>query len=265
MEAGWYAAGMIPASKCEQSLPITLKLRILGKSVEVSAEVPQGKVRLDQVLPLLRQIDNVAIERAVEQSVAAGRTVSCCRGCDACCRAQPVPITLAEAYALWLLVEKLPEPRRSDVKATFADRSRRLHEAGLAEVYLDRDPNLSADEARSVARRYFSLGLVCPFLADDGVCGIYHERPFVCRQYLVTSPAQLCANPFDNPVAVLPIPLAPATAFQAVSTEHLGREQFTIPLTLALEYVELHREELERTFDSKSLVTQCIEALVAPQ
>src|SRR5205807_2631138 len=98
---------------------VTLKLRILGESVEVTAEVPQGQIRLDQVLPLLRQIDDVAIDRAVEKSEAAGKPISCCRGCSACCRAQPVPVTPAEAYALWLLVQRLPEPKQSEVREKF--------------------------------------------------------------------------------------------------------------------------------------------------
>jgi Fe-S-cluster containining protein len=245
-------------SQPQPTVPVALKLRILGETVGISAEVPQGQVRLDQVLPLLRQIDDAAIDLAVHRSESAGKRISCCRGCSACCRAQPVPVTPAEAYALWRLVEALPEPRRSDVRARFADRARRLEEAGLADMFLNRDPNLSKDKARVIARTYFGLGLVCPFLADDGACGIYAERPFVCRQYLVTSPAALCMNPFDNPVEVLPIPIAAAGAFQKVSTQLLGREQFTIPLTLALEYVERHREELERTFESRELASRCV-------
>jgi len=240
---------------------VTLKLQILGAAVEVRGEVPQGQVRLDQILPLLRQIDDAAINRAVEKSEAAGKPISCCRGCSACCRAQPVPVTPAEAYALWLLVERLPEPRRAQVRDKFANRARRLFEVGIADAYLNRDPNVTNEQAREIARRYFSLGLVCPFLSDDGACGIYHERPFVCRQYLVTSPAELCNNPFDNPVEVLPIPIAAASAFREVSTQFLGREQFTIPLTLALEYVERHREELERTFESREITSRCVEAL----
>lgn len=254
---------MSETSAARQTLALTLKLRLQDDSVEITTQAPQGQVRLDEVLPLLRQIDDVTIDRAVQQSTDAGRPISCCRGCSACCRAQPVPITPAEAYAVWLLVENLPEPRRSDTRAAFTNRSQRLFETGLAQAYLDRNPDLSQDGARDIARRYFALGLVCPFLTGDGACGIYDERPFVCRQYLVTSPAELCSNPFDNSVEVLPMPIAAATAFQKVSTERLSTEQFTIPLTLALEYVERHRADLERTFEARPLIEQCVSALFA--
>jgi hypothetical protein len=97
---------------------------------------------------------------------------------------------------------------------------------------------------------------------ENDACGIYHERPFVSRQYLVTSPRERCANPFDNAVDVLPVPLAPASGFQRVTSERLGREQLTVPLTLALEDVARHREELERTFDARELTEKCVAAVL---
>lgn len=242
-------------------LTARLMLRIAGEAVEVTAPIPAGEMRLDQTLPLLRQIDDLAIEQAARASEARDKKISCCRGCAACCRAQPVPVTPPEAYALWRLVNALPEPRQSEVRARFAEGARQLHAAGLADAYLDRDRNLSPEQARTIARRYFQLGLVCPFLVEDA-CGIYAQRPFVCRQYLVTSAVKLCENPFDNPVDVLAVPLAAASSLQRVCREKLGADQFTVPLVLALEYAELHRAELERTFESVGLIERCVEALL---
>jgi Fe-S-cluster containining protein len=253
---------MSPDDSAGRVVSAELRLKIEGEAVTVSAPLPESQMRLDQALPLLQQIDNVVVDRAVSKSEAAGRPISCCRGCSACCRAQPVPITPPEAYALSRLVDRLPEPRQTEVRASFADRVQRLQEAGLASVYLDRDPDLSQEEARTVAREYFGLGLVCPFLEEDA-CGIYQERPFVCRQYLVTSPAILCENPFDNAVDVLPVPIRAATAFLDVTAEKLGGDQYTIPLVLALEYVAQHREGLERTFDSAPLMNRCLEKLLS--
>jgi len=253
---------MPPDETKENAVSAELRLKIEGQAVTVSAAMPADQMRLDQALPLLQQIDNLVVDRAISKSEAAGRPISCCRGCSACCRAQPVPITPPEAYALSLLVDRLPEPRQSEIRARFADRVRRLTEAGLAGVYLDRDPNLSHQQASDVARAYFRLGLVCPFLEDDA-CGIYGERPFVCRQYLVTSPASWCENPFDKPVEVLSVPIAAATAFLDVAAEKLGRDQFTIPLVLALEYAERHRAELEQMFAAAPLMNRCLEKLLA--
>jgi Fe-S-cluster containining protein len=238
---------------------VRLELRVLGERVVVEAPQPQGAIRLDEVLPFLRSLDDKAIDVAVRQVEANGKTVSCCKGCSACCRAQPVPITPAEAYALLLLVDALPEPRRTDVRERFADRVRRLNEADLTSCYLDRRPETMA-EARAIAQRYFQMGLVCPFLEDDA-CSIYTERPFVCRQYLVTSPVALCADPFQQPVEPIDMPLAPAGASMQAAEALTGRSHYTIPLTLALDYAMNNRSELERLYPAAEVYRKSVEVL----
>jgi Fe-S-cluster containining protein len=240
-----------------------LSLRVLGEPLVVEAEVPDGPVRLDEMLPFLRELDNRAIDQAVRRAEAAGASVSCRRGCSMCCRAQPVPVTPVEANALRRLVDSLPEPRRSEVRRRFDANVRRLKDAGLAEHFLTRDPNLTPEVAREIGIRYFRLGLVCPFLEDDA-CGIYADRPFVCRQYLVTSPAELCADPFVNPVQVIPMPLAPASATLRFAEAVLREPQFTVPLALSLEFAEARRESLEKQFDAKETFPKWIDAVLKP-
>ena len=248
----------------QQRPTIRLQLRILGEPVAVEAQQPPKRVRLDEVLPLLRQIDDHAVGLAVRRTEAEGKTVSCGKGCAACCRAQPVPVTPPEAYALLRLVENLPEPRRTDVRARFADRVQRLRDAGLADHFLQRARDVTKEQARDAAQRYFRLGLVCPFLEDDA-CGIYKDRPFVCRQYLVTSPPELCRDPFANPVEVIRMPIAAAGAMRRAATTLLERPQFTVALTLALEYAQAHRAELERTFASRQVFSQAVQELTRPR
>src|SRR5205823_1145921 len=127
-------------------------LRVLGEPVAAEVPRPAGPVRLDEVLPLLRQLDDQAIGQAVRRAEAAGEAVSCRKGCSTCCRAQPVPVTPPEAYALLRLVEALPEPRRSDVRRRFAENVGRLEAAGLRGQYLARDPDLTPEGARALAR-----------------------------------------------------------------------------------------------------------------
>jgi Fe-S-cluster containining protein len=242
---------------------IRLQLRILGEPVSIEAPQPPERVRLDEVLPLLRDIDDRAVDLAVKRTEAEGKSVSCCKGCSTCCRAQPVPVTPSEAYALLRLVEKLPEPRRTEIRARFADRVQRLRDAGLADSFLERTGTLTKEQARDTAERYFRLGLVCPFLEDDA-CSIYAERPFVCRQYLVTSPAELCRDPFHNPVQVIPMPLTAATAVLNTASELSGTSQYVVPLTLALEYAQTHRTELERTYASRDVFIQAVRELGRP-
>ena len=242
---------------------IELVLRIDGEPLRVSAPQPPARARLDELLPAMQAIDNTAIDHAVRKAEAnTGARVTCAKGCSACCRAQPVPVTPPEAHALLLLVEAMPAPRRREIEARFADRVARLREAGLADAFLHRDPGLSADGARSLARDYFALGLVCPFLENDA-CSIHPRRPFVCRQYLVTSDPALCADPFANPVEVVPMPVQAATAMLAAASQAMDKPQHTVPLVLSLEYARLHRDALRRRVDAEPVLRHWLQALAS--
>ena len=241
---------------------IELVLRIDGDPLPVSAPQPPARGRLDELLPAMQAIDNAAIGHAIRKAEAAGKQVTCAKGCSACCRAQPVPVTPPEAHALLLLVEAMPAARRREVEARFADRVARLRDAGLADAFLHRDPALDADGARALARDYFALGLVCPFLEDDA-CSIHPQRPFVCRQYLVTSDPALCADPFANPVEVVPMPLQAATAMLSAASQAMATPQHTVPLTLALEHARGHREALRQRVDAEPVFRHWLQALAS--
>ena len=241
---------------------IELVLRIDGDPLPVSAPQPPARGRLDELLPAMQAIDNAAIGHAIRKAEAAGKQVTCAKGCSACCRAQPVPVTPPEAHALLLLVEAMPAARRREVEARFADRVARLREAGLADGFLHRDPALDADGARTLARDYFALGLVCPFLQDDA-CSIHPQRPFVCRQYLVTSDPALCADPFANPVDVIPMPLQAATAMLSAASAAMAAPQHTVPLVLALEHARLHRDALRQRVDAEPVFRHWLQALAS--
>jgi Fe-S-cluster containining protein len=232
-----------------------IALTVLDRHVSVARNVPEGRVRVDQLLPVMYAVDDALIGVAAD-----GKAVSCAKGCSACCRAQPVPVTPAEAHALSRLVEALPEPRRAEVRARFADRAERLMAAELYDLFLRLAPVENPEQARDAARAYHRLGLACPFL-DADACSIHLDRPFVCRQYLVTSPPEQCADPLANPVEVVPIPAKPGTALLRAAEPVAGRPQLTIPLVLALEYAERYRAELEQTTDAEPLLEAWLKEL----
>ena len=241
---------------------IRIAFTVNGQPLQIDTQVPDGRVRLDELLPALRAIDDRLIDATVARHEAAGERVSCRTGCAACCKRQPVPVSPPEAFALARLVDALPEPRRSAVRAAFAAAVARLHEAGLHDAYMRRDAELTRDAVLGIVRRYMALALPCPFLVDDA-CSIYAQRPFVCRQYLVTSPPALCESPLDNPVRPIDMPLAFATAMLAVGETLSGRAQYTVPLVLALAYAEEHRAELEQSHDARAAFGQVMQALKA--
>jgi len=229
-----------------------MQFRILDRTVSVEAERPSDQMRVDEALPFLKSLDDQAQTIVVEK---IGERVTCAKGCSACCRIQLVPVTPAEAHAILRLVEAMPEPRRGEIQARFADRVERLEAAGLLEKYQE-----SSEQGREMLLQYLDLGLVCPFLEDDA-CSIYEQRPFACRQYLVTTPKELCATPLTSPVKSVPTIFVPATALLETAEELSGKPQPTLPLTMSLTYAEAHRAELEQTYPTAKVFNRALEKM----
>ncbi len=80
---------------------------------------------------------------------------------------------------------------------------------------------------------------------------------------VVTSPAELCRDPFVSPVQVAPLPIAAAGATLRTAAAFFGRPPFTVPLSLAREYAAAHRAELEQTFASRDVFSRAARELAA--
>lgn len=107
----------------------------------------------------------------VETEIAAGANVevSCKKGCSACCHME-VEVTNYEAEILKEVLEK-----------------------GHA---IDRE-RLKVQSQRGLQDQAWREGMrnsnnPCVFLDGEGSCGIYENRPVMCRRHSVTSPAKNC-------------------------------------------------------------------------
>jgi len=227
------------------SLKGTIELHVGEHTIRLQATLPPGKVALGAVLPLARQITEAVVDSAVADTKSAGKTVSCRAGCGGCCR-QPVPIGRAEARRLFELVDAMPEPRRSIVKARFGEALAQIRKTDL----LQRHANLPAANANDRPRRvtewtmdYFRLKVPCPFLEDES-CSIHPERPLVCREYLVTSPASECATLSLNGIQRVPINASVSKAVTEIEQD--GGIRDWIPLVMALEWTASHPAETDR-------------------
>jgi Fe-S-cluster containining protein len=211
--------------------------------VRVSMTVPKRPVALGDLLPILRSLAGAIVDQAVATETAEGKTISCRKGCGACCR-QIVPLTEIEARQIRDLVEALPEPRGTEVRNRFAAARRRLEESGLIEKLVHPE-RFSDDELRhrDLGLDYFRLGIACPFLEEES-CSIHPERPIACREYLVTSDARHCAEPSLETVQVVPLPGKVSTAVTLIGVDAARRFTRWVPLILALEWAETHPDEL---------------------
>jgi Fe-S-cluster containining protein len=153
--------------------------------------VPNAAVAAAEVVPALQGLVNAVVEAA-----EVGKAISCRKGCGACCR-QLVPVSRTEGERLLQVVEAMPSEGREALLAKFAAAETAIEVAGLKERQGRSDRELST--------AYFALGVPCPFLEDES-CSIHPERPLVCREYLVTSPAALCAGPKQEGVTPVAVP-----------------------------------------------------------
>ena len=169
----------------------TLRLTMGDLRIAHPITVPTAAVPAAEVVPALQGLVNAVVEAA-----EMGKAISCRKGCGACCR-QLVPVSRTEGERLLQITEAMPPERRTALKARFAAAEKAIEVAGLADKKGRTDRELST--------AYFALGVPCPFLEEES-CSIHPDRPLVCREYLVTSPAELCAGPAQEGVTPVAVP-----------------------------------------------------------
>lgn len=239
-------------------------LRILGQDRELELPVRAGTATLNDLLPTARELSRRATEVAVADVEAEGEVVRCHAGCGACCRRQLVPISVVEARALARAVDALPPARREAVRARFAAAVRALERIGLLDPAAPPGRMLLksdlADPRRGwsdVVARYFAAGVPCPVLEDDR-CSLYEDRPLVCREYLVTSPPERCAQ--LGAASVVPRPVHGSEILATAVREFTGEPLPMLPLPLSLEWSEAAGALLDREADGDNLFNHLIAA-----
>jgi len=193
----------------------TLRLAMGALRIAHPITVPTASVPAAEIVPALQGLVNAVVEAA-----EAGNTVSCRKGCGACCR-QLVPVSRTEGERLLQLVDAMPNERRETLLARFAAAEAAIEGAGL------KDRGGRSDRELSTA--YFALGIACPFLEEES-CSIHPERPLVCREYLVTSPAELCSGAAQEGVTPVAVP---KVSMAARGLQDEGDEWFPLALLMA--------------------------------
>jgi Fe-S-cluster containining protein len=155
-----------------------------------------------------------------------------------------VPIAEIEARRLRDLVDQMPEPRRSQVRERFADALRRLAQAGLLDKMNDCQ-RWTDQERRAYGLTYYLERMPCPFLEDE-CCSIYADRPLSCREYLVQSPPENCAEAAVKPIQRVSLPVSFFQALARFGEPPPGPDEYRwVPLVLALDWAAAHPDNLQ--------------------
>lgn len=214
------------------------RVRLPDGVLAVSVEVPAGPAPPSAVVPALRAIVDALVARTRRAAEAAGRRFSCRAGCDVCC-SQLVPVPAPEMHAIARTVARLDDAHRERVLARFAAVREALDRHGLTARL--QSPPADPRAYRQLMEDSFRLGEACPFL-EDHACSIHAERPTICREYNVLSPAARCVDPFVHTVEPALPPANMGNAIVGALGEGTGAPVKVTPLPLALEWAAAHPE-----------------------
>jgi Fe-S-cluster containining protein len=249
---------MMPSSTERLNLSITTS----SGDLQAQIDVPTGFIPITKIVPVIRSLGDQAQELEIANTLQAGKTISCQKGCAACCRPM-IPVSPPEAFALVEAITELPEDHQSRIKQNLATTKARLQAAGLLKTLqdlADSPHQHSDDELESLNRAYYALRLPCIFLENE-VCSIYDHRPAGCRSHLVTSPPELCKDMANNPIEELPIPLRAGTVLSLLWADLTKSPVRLVPLPMAIEWAETHQDLNTQTWKGFELMNKAMDGL----
>ena len=231
----------------EEMLSGDLKLDIGGEHFELNLTIPAAPVKPRRMLPVFQMLTNQIVARGIERANEEGKAISCKAACGACCR-QPLLISEAEVFDLADLIESMPFERRTSIKQLFREGREYFEKLDWFNRFDAMSERAKAGPSDELGREFVALlseyiaqRVACPFLEDES-CSIYEDRPLICREYLVTSPAENCSAPRPDNTAKLPISGSAARAFGLlVKTENSAKPSSLLLIRL-LEFAEMHTD-----------------------
>ena len=223
-------------------------------------DVPTGFVPVTAIVPIVRRLGEEAQALEMARSLGNGKSLSCGKGCAACCRMM-VPLSPPEAFALRDYVRGLSAERQERIAERLARAKSVLLAHGLWRRLLDMGETAEPpDDAalEPVNRDYYALRLACPFLEEE-VCSIYEERPAACRELLVTSPAEWCQDLVKNSVDAIPVPVRIGPVWGLVWGELTNSPPRLIPLPIAIDWAERHQHDNQSTWQGAQLLDRVLD------
>jgi hypothetical protein len=96
------------------------------------------------------------------------------------------------------------------------------------------------EEAAKLALDYLLQRVACPFLVEES-CSIHPIRPLICREYLVTSPAEFCVYPTRENVVGVPVPVKLSSVMFKIGAQVEGGGRGWIPLVFLFAWMTAER------------------------
>jgi Fe-S-cluster containining protein len=204
------------------------KKGVISSAIQV--EIPDGDIKLTYLIPWLYQL----FDKIIESELYDKTDISCSKGCGICCN-QLVPLTIPEVFFLNDLVKSFSHKKLVKINHRFSKTIELIQNAGLLEEL--RNPRKNSD----IDIAYFHLKTACPFL-EDGICSIYQSRPFICREYYVTSDTKYCSNLEMDKIQKIKITRNIGALIAALAARLHGLQPVPIPLILIPLWIKEHAD-----------------------
>ena len=78
---------------------LNLTITTTSGDLQAQVDVPTNLIPITNIVPMIRSLGDQAQDLEVANTLQTGKTISCQKGCAACCR-QMIPISPPEAFAL---------------------------------------------------------------------------------------------------------------------------------------------------------------------
>lgn len=177
----------------EEILQRLQQLEMTAASVTDNAlaleKTPESLIGSLRRVTKLQEKEIAAIQKRIDERAARGEiaNIDCSMGCWFCCT-QMVAVTIPEVLRL-----------AEHIRATFTPEQREDLDKRMA-GYMEATAEWHAGDHTKKAR------YVCPLLRQaDGACGIWLERPIICRGFNSTD-HNACITKRDDPVNDPPVP-----------------------------------------------------------
>jgi len=224
-----------------------------GALAPIQIAVSDEPAGLADLVPFIHELTSGVVALAIGRAERDGRKLSCRAGCGVCC-CQLVPIAPAEAFYMVGRICALPMAERKPILDRFNDIKKRLTDIGLIKRISALGETGDND---TVGSDYFDLQLPCPFLVDQS-CSIHEWRPIACREYNVTSPPRLCADPFRDKVDTIKLHRRMSSGLSRFCTEVAGLPSGQVPLPLMFDYYETFKPAASKTWPCADLFKQAM-------
>jgi len=235
----------------DDSQIIGLELNIFGKKLNFKISAC-GNARLAHIVPVAAVICDKIIDITTEHIRSKNGNIPCRKGCHTCCN-YFVPISAPEALYLREEIFNKPHFRHNPIMRKYLDAAKRILKHKPPKGLLDSFSGVStgSPEIKALADWYAGLGIACPFLRD-GLCAIYKQRPFACREHFVIgSPG--CCGANSRETQVLDMPVQMGNSLCRLCRELCGVDEAVI-LPVALAWCDINNQLCERTWPAEAMV-----------